>query len=234
MLFRFVWRALKARYRNQAPELRAIRANIRPGDLVCDIGANKGSYLYWMSRWAGRVVAFEPQPGLSAYLIQVCAGLKMTNVTIEMKGVSDRSGDSLLFLPSVDSPEASLIQHGEATSIPVAIVSLDDYFAPDDRIGLMKIDVEGGELDVLKGAVRILRQHRPVLVFEAEQRHLREGKVADAFAFLADLGYEGWFIRGDAQVPIEAFDPSVDQSETGEAFWRSPAYCNNFVFRPRA
>jgi hypothetical protein len=48
---RFRIRALKARLRDQRAELDAIGAHLRPGDIVCDVGANKGSFIYWLSRW---------------------------------------------------------------------------------------------------------------------------------------------------------------------------------------
>jgi hypothetical protein len=63
-IFRFAIRALKARFRDHSAELSVIKRHIRRGDIVCDVGANKGSFVYWLSRWAGksgRVVAFEPQ-----------------------------------------------------------------------------------------------------------------------------------------------------------------------------
>lgn len=59
---RFRVRALKARFRDQGAELSFIKQHIRKSDIVCDIGANKGSFIYWLSCWGGTVVAFEPQP----------------------------------------------------------------------------------------------------------------------------------------------------------------------------
>ena len=60
---RFRTRALKALLRDQRAEFSVIRRHLRPGDIACDIGANKGSFIYWLSWWVrnGRVVAFEPQ-----------------------------------------------------------------------------------------------------------------------------------------------------------------------------
>ena len=81
------------------------------------------------------------------------------------------------------------------TTVPVPLVALDDYFAEGEyRVALLKIDVEGAELGVLKGAERILRQHKPLLVFECENRHLAPGNVRDVFSWLEQLGYEGRFI----------------------------------------
>lgn len=232
MKARFLWRAFRARYRDQAAELAAIRRNLGPDDVACDVGANKGSYLYWMSRWAGKVVAFEPQPGLADYLSRACRSLGLSNVTVERSGVSDVSGTRNLYVPSENSPEASLVCHADARSIPISVVALDDYFGPAERVALLKIDVEGGELDVLKGAERILRQHRPVLLLECEQRHLSQGTVADCLQYLAGLGYEGSFFDQGRSVPVANFDPAVHQSMAGDQFWTAPTYCNNFVFTP--
>lgn len=232
MKARFLWRAWRARVRDQAPELAAIRRNLGPDDVACDIGANKGSYLYWMSRWAGRVVAFEPQPGLADYLSDACRRVGMANVTVERAGVSDSSGTRDLYVPSENSPEASLIQHADDRAISISVVALDDYFPPDQRIALLKIDVEGGELDVLKGAERILRRHRPVLLIECEQRHLAHGTVADCLQYLAALGYDGSFLDRGRAVPVALFEPAVHQSPVGDRFWTAPTYCNNFVFTP--
>ena len=75
LLPRFWHRALKARFRDQGAEIRALVEAIRPGEAAADVGAHKGAYLPWLSRAAGpdgRVYAFEPQPDLAAYLEKVC------------------------------------------------------------------------------------------------------------------------------------------------------------------
>ena len=71
---RFRVRALKARFRDQKAEFDVIRQHLRPSDIACDIGAYKGSFIYWLSWWVhdGRVVAFEPQPDLARYLTNIC------------------------------------------------------------------------------------------------------------------------------------------------------------------
>lgn len=232
MKARFLWRAYKARYRDQKAELAAIRARVGAGDVVCDIGANKGSYLYWMSKWAGRVVAFEPQPGLAQYLATACDRLRLSNAVVEAMGVSDSSGTKQLYIPAPNSPGASLVPSAGMETLPVRVVALDDYFPPEKKIALLKVDVEGAEMDVFKGAERILRESRPTLVFEYEQRHLQEGTVADCFAYLEARGYRGEFVARGRTLPVSQFDPARHQSEQGEAFWNSPDYCNNFIFRP--
>ena len=234
---RFRVRALKARFRDQTAEFDVIRRHIRAGDIVCDIGANKGSFILWLSHWCagGRVVAFEPQPEFARRLAEVCRAVGLHNVRVEAKAVYSHSGDQELFVPAGHSPGASLTHKAaEATNftaLSVPVVALDDYFDAIDKITLLKIDVEGAELGLLKGAERILRQHAPLLVFECENRHLAPGTVGDVFSYLKTLGYEGGFVCRKQLLPIAQFDATGHQRQDGEWFWKSKDYCNNFVFR---
>jgi FkbM family methyltransferase len=229
-------RSLKARFRDQRAEFDVVRAHLRPGDIACDVGANKGSFVYWLSRWVGdgRVVAFEPQPELARGLARDCQSTGLGNVTVEAKAVYSHSGKQDLYVPSGHQPGASLsqaaLQTDSFTTLSVPLVTLDDYFKENDRISLLKIDVEGAELGVFKGAERILRQHRPLLVFECEDRHLAPAKVQDVFSYLEGLGYVGSFVRHGHLLPLEQFDAAVHQRRDGEWFWKSRDYCNNFVF----
>lgn len=229
---RFIWRALRARLNDQAAELAAARRGVRGNALAVDVGANKGSYLFWLARWADQAVAFEPQPGLADYLRRATRAVGLNNVTVEACGVSDSSGEARLFLPSEGSPEASLVSHTTADSIPVRIVTLDEHFQAEQDIGFIKIDVEGAEQAVLRGAQRILTERRPVLLFESESRHLAGGDVRDGFETLHGLGYEGWFFHGRALKPVAEFDPAHHQRADKDRFWRDPDYVNNFLFRP--
>src|ERR1700722_7449705 len=234
---RFLFRGLKARFRDQKAEFDGSAGHGRPGDIVCDIGANKGSFVYWLSRWCGdgRVIAFEPQPELAGRLAEVCRALKLRNVTVEAKAVFSHSGRQDLFVPFGHQPRASLthlaVEAENFTTLSVPLVSLDDYFAATDRVTLLKIDVEGAEFGVFKGAERILRQHAPLLVFECENRHLAPGTVDQVFSWLAGLGYEGQFVCRNRLYPIAGFDAAVHQRQHGQWFWKSKDYCNNFVFR---
>jgi FkbM family methyltransferase len=233
-------RALKARFRDQRAEFAVIRAHLRPGDIACDVGANKGSFVYWLSRWVGhgRVVAFEPQPELARLLTELCRADGLDNVTVEAKAVYSHAGRQELFLPSGYQPGASLTHvAAEArnfTTVSVPLVALDDYFEASDPVALLKIDVEGAELGVFRGAERILRRHAPLLVFECENRHLAPGNVFDVFSYLAALGYEGSFISQEEVLPIARFDAAIHQRQDGKHFWKRRSYCNNFVFRKKS
>src|SRR5258708_28259634 len=107
---RFRTRALKALLRDQRAEFGAIRRHLRPGDVACDIGANKGSFIYWLSWWVrnGRVVAFEPQPELARGLLNICRVIKLGNAKVEAKAVYSQSVNQDLFLTYGNQPGASL------------------------------------------------------------------------------------------------------------------------------
>lgn len=231
-IVRFTVRALRARYRDQKGELTALRRHIRNGDIVCDVGANKGSYIYWLARWcgAGRVIAFEPQPFLARRLSDICSALRLRNVVVEPKAVYSIDGSLDLFVPEGHQPGASLLQpSAEFTTVKVPTITLDSYFGETPRVAALKIDVEGAEFHVLKGAEGILRRWRPMILVECESRHL-SCSIDDVFAYLRSLGYRGRFIRGDKILPLEDFDPAVHQRQEGEWFWKQPGYCNNFIF----
>jgi FkbM family methyltransferase len=232
----FLVRGLKARFLAQRIEFRLIRRHVQLTDTVCDIGANKGSFVFWLSRWCrnGKVVAFEPQPQFAELLSSLIRGLGLHNVTIEQKAVFSTPGQADLFVPKGHSPGASLVSKtvgaSEFETISVPMVRLDDYFAGDERISFIKVDVEGAEFEVFKGAERILREQSPLIIFECENRHLNGARVEDVFAYLSDLGYAGHFIAGSRLLPVSKFDATVHQKQDGDWFWKAKGYYNNFVF----
>ncbi|MBU0729922.1 MAG: FkbM family methyltransferase [Proteobacteria bacterium] len=237
MKSRFLWRAFRNRFRDNRTELNVLRKHIQPNDIVCDIGANKGSYTFWLSKWAsnGKVIAFEPQKTLADYLKQATNALKLNNVVVEEKAVSAISGKACLFIPGGSvSPGASLSNavsdRENCCKETVDVVTLDEYFPSNQRVSALKIDVEGSELDVFKGAMRILKESNPLLVFECENRHLTQGSVNDVFEFLIPLGYRGYFVFQNSLVNIKQFNSQLHQRQTGSRYWDEKDYVNNFVF----
>jgi FkbM family methyltransferase len=216
-----VFRALRARLLDEKIELGLIRRYVRPTDTVCDIGANKGSFVFWLSRWCrkGQVIAFEPQPTFANLLLRLTRSLGLDNVKVEQKAVFSRDGHADLFVPEGQLPSASLVAKVAGSGFDQA-----------QRISLMKVDVEGAELEVFKGAERILREQSPLLIFECEGRHLQGASMADVFAYLNALGYSGSFVDGNRLLPVSQFDPAVHQKQDSEWFWKAKDYRNNFVF----
>jgi FkbM family methyltransferase len=152
-----------------------------------DIGANFGLYSLQMSRLYDKVIAFEPNADVAAPLITA----RLQNLTLIHEGISNKSGEARLFIPISNGVTlggwASLDEHNcpEATDfhkIVIPLSPLDSHHLGD--VGLIKIDVEGHELQVLQGAEQTIRRSRPHLIIEVRDEH-----VAEVRATLAGWGY---------------------------------------------
>jgi FkbM family methyltransferase len=238
---RFLFRAFKARFRDQRAEIQAVLSSLQSGDRAVDVGAYKGSYLYWLRKAVGqqgKVFAFEPQPELKRYLEIICAASKWGNVQVYDLAVSDMVGRATLNVPSGGvSPGASLEQ-AVASSAPgrgyeCAVDTLDRCLKNAGPINFLKVDAEGHELQVFRGAADILSRFTPVILFECEARHLSNHTMRDVFSYLQNLGYDGEFFSPLGLRPLKEFDPVVHQRSDSERFWDAPDYCNNFLFKSR-
>lgn len=235
-MMRLVYRAWRYRLREDRSEIRFLLGCLRRGDMAVDIGAHKGAYMYWMAgcvRPGGRVYAFEPQPRLAAALRDVAAGLAADgSIVVENLAVSSRSGVAQLHVPGGEaSPGATIEERDESwgATAKVRTVTLDEYFADlgrSERIAFMKCDVEGHELEVFRGGCRILTEHRPVLLFECEERHRADRSVESVFEYLRGLNYEGFFFgRGGRLCPLSGGDGPENHAVNARG--------NNFAFLPR-
>ena len=227
-----LYRAWRYRWLLERYEIRFVRLNLRPGDTAVDIGAHKGAYAYWMHKSVGprgRVVCFEPQPELAAYLRRMSEALHLDRLHVEALGVSSRRGERSLSVPlGGPSPagtlESGLIERKHVIYL-VGVTTLDDYFGPGTPVRLIKCDVEGHEFEVFRGGERLLREQRPILLFECEERHHRRHASRDVFAFLEGLGYAGAFVSRKGLRPLREFDAARHGDPA------SREYANNFVFR---
>lgn len=229
-------RAEKYKYREDRGGIAYIEKHVMAGDTVFDVGAHKGGYLYYFFEKLGRhgkIHAFEPQAILNQYLVRLRFLFGLDNLVIEACAVSGNTGTATLCVPynghRQSSPCATIIEHPPyelyRSKKIVPTVSLDNYCAsrqiyPD----FLKVDVEGNELAVFKGAEHILRSRRPRLLFECETRFAGAEKMKETFTFLLGCGYTGYYIRDNAIIPIAGFNPGLHQDIN------SGVYCNNFIF----
>ncbi|GAA2079893.1 FkbM family methyltransferase [Pseudolysinimonas kribbensis] len=186
------------------PELNGLRAVVRPGDAVLDIGAALGMYTVPLADIVGRdgrVFAFEPQRRgvLTVRLLRVLTGARQG--TTRRVALGPNAGDGHIAVPfrrgfpifghghiaeGADDGQHRL--HQSRTHID----TVDAWCAAHgiDRVAFIKVDVEGFEPSVIEGARRIIDRDRPSLLLEIEDRHLvRYGR--DAAGFLAEL-HERW------------------------------------------
>ena len=216
-----------------------ITSLVPPGKNAIDVGANRGVYTYWMSKRASAVDAFEPQPGLAKYI----RSARLRTVRVHEIALSDHSGVARLLVPSNDglarlasSQGADAIdvqaeaELGETTEVPVQTRTLDSLGLLD--VGFIKIDVEGHELAVLRGASETIAENRPVVFIESEARHA-DGAPANVIDLMRDRhGYaRAAFVRRWKIVDLDEFDLQRDQICLLPDY-ADPDYVSNFVFWP--
>jgi len=164
---------------------------IAPGGVCLDIGANVGNHALFFAAHFGEVLAFEPNPRTFA-LLQFNAALA-ANVRCFNVGLSDAAGNAQLTVPADNIGMATL--HGGTTggpggaSVACRLERLDDLAELQDRrVALLKIDVEGHESAVLRGAAGLLRRDRPLVVFEQAASDIANG-TSPALELLRQAGY---------------------------------------------
>jgi FkbM family methyltransferase len=130
------------------------------GATVIDVGANVGHYVLMISHYgeSPQIIAIEPEPSNLVELRQNLSQNSLHNVSVIEAAAAAQSGTVMLKL----GLNARI--NGEAGDINVPAISLDSLGL--GSVGFIKIDVEGFELSVLRGAVNILRDHRPNLFIE--------------------------------------------------------------------
>lgn len=161
-----------------------------------DIGAHVGTYsiLFASNKRCKNVVSFECQKNTYNYL---CANIALNNsgnITAHnvALGSPEQEGSATLKVISVDGGGSSIVDlptHKNAFRSEIVEVKTLDKFNIED-IGLIKIDVEGNELNVLKGAVETLKKSNyPKILFEAWSHDWFVEQKKELFSFLQDIGY---------------------------------------------
>lgn len=219
--------------RSHEPELDLLKEFVAPGDLVIDIGGNRGLYAYELARIGANLHVFEPNPQCYGILSAWAQG--RNGVRIHRIALSDKAGAAQLHVPVDPNGEvhdASGTLEGDrhpgaARAETVETRPLDAYgLAP----AFIKIDVEGHESKVIQGARSTIAKHRPVLLVEIEQRH-NSAPIGRIFSSVLALGYAGYFLADGRLHPLAEFSPERHQS--ADAFARGHgAYINNFLFAP--
>jgi FkbM family methyltransferase len=141
---------------------------IPPGTAAVDVGANIGIHSLVLSRCVGergRVYSYEPSRRLCERFRENMTLNHVRNVTLREVGAGP-SDCALRFQPREGEFNIGLGKFDSSGPIETEIVKLDSDLHETGRISLIKIDVEGMELDVIRGATAILARHRPTLVIE--------------------------------------------------------------------
>jgi FkbM family methyltransferase len=202
---------------------------LRPGDVFVDVGAYDGLISLVAAHavgGAGRVYSFEPNPVAFARLQSLARAYGLTQIRAENCAVAGEEGAAVLYVPEYP-PAATLSEKSPfavgATPQPCRVQTLDAFWREQSEAApptLLKIDVEGAELDVLAGAQGLLASSLPpVVIFEASDVEARAfGRtVDDVLDLLATFSYQSWILRYPGLIPVTR---SADINPSGAPeFW---------------
>jgi len=216
------WR-LPLRYHGQRlvgglePEM-GLLEQLAPKDCTAlDVGANHGIYAYALSRFVRSVHCFEPLAECCRYI----RDSRAANVTVHNVALSDRAGELELHIPILNGhavyTRASLdCPKGLSESRHVEVKTLDSYGMTD--VGFVKIDVEGLEASVLRGAKRLLETCHPNLLVEIDRaRHSQDSFLA-VHTTLQAFGYQAYVCEAGKLKPCRDA-------------WNESEYRVNFIFQ---
>jgi FkbM family methyltransferase len=217
----------------------AFRSLLRPGALVVDAGANFGHYALTAASVVGKeglVYAFEPHPGTFALLEQNCALQGRNNLVAVQAGLAARDGEMDIYTDSGNHGGHSFFDwnlRGEVGgSDRVPTHALDSFLAghaPGRRLDAMKIDVQGYEMEVLRGAALTISRDRPAVLCEVTPAALRAaGSGTDELvSFFAALGYRAEVL---ADTPGGAL--TLDLASLADFLAATTAEYHDVLFRP--
>jgi len=193
-----------------------------------DVGANLGLRSIYALAQRRPVTMFEPNPTLRAFTESLLLRNRFEQCVIENVCVGAHQGVARFYvsrtsyLSSLDRAHAS--GEGDVEEIEAKVTTLDRYVADDPSArtcAVVKIDVEGGEIEALRGATQVLRTLRPCLLIEA-----RAATSVEMHDVLSTAGYFGFHIAEREWGILDALDPRGASTATQDAA------SSNFLYLP--
>ncbi len=182
-----------------------LNAALGPDAVLVDVGANVGCFTVPLARRlepGGRVLAVEASPRVLPFLEWNVRANACRNVCLARAAAHDRDRGVVAFYeaPAEKFGMGSVGPQFDAEPVLVPTRTLDSLAAEHrlSRVDAIKLDVEGLEASVLRGAGQLLRDFRPLVVFEFcdwAERRIPGGRVGEAQTLLLDLGYRIWDIE---------------------------------------
>jgi len=191
---KYVGRSLDLYGEYSEGEVELFRQTLQPGSVVIEVGANMGALTLPLAQIVsktGIVIAFEPQRIIYQTLCANLALNSVPNVYAFQQAIG--AGPGAVFVPALDYTQENnfggLALGNFETGERVPVASLDDFNFP--ACHFLKVDVEGMELDVLRGANRLIGRYRPIIYVEND----RKDKSDELVRHLHSLDYKMYWHR---------------------------------------
>jgi FkbM family methyltransferase len=187
---------------------------LKSGMICIDIGANIGYYALLERKIVGekgKVIAIEPSPINFYYLRKNLALNKFNDVEVFNYAISNFDGECFFLHDKYHSNLSRVVSNKDvgkycgAQLFKVRCKSLDSFLKeyPLKRIDLIRMDVEGHEVEVINGAYQTLKTYNPVLFIEIHRSILGLNKTLKLLKTLEEVGYaKGIYIRRELDMPI--------------------------------
>jgi FkbM family methyltransferase len=200
-----------------APEFAPLARCLAADDVFIDVGVHAGSWSVPASRvlTSGRVYAFEALPYYAGVLKIMLRLMGRGNVTVIVGAVSDREGEVEIVWKDASGRRLTGMTHinrgGEAggmVRVPALTIDAFRRTHPAGRIRLIKCDVEGAELMVLRGAAATIEASRPLVFLELYEAYCSQYgyAAADVFAFFQARQYRSMQFQDGGFAPLYAGD----------------------------
>ncbi|MFA6095228.1 MAG: FkbM family methyltransferase [Candidatus Paceibacterota bacterium] len=183
------------------PELETVeffKKHLKPGDRIADVGANIGYYTLLFSNLVGergKVTAFEPSPIAFARLTKATRGIK--NIDLVNRGIYSHRETLKLYSLSKGDPMGSVVYERGPNYTEIDVIPLSEY--PTDAFNWAKIDVEGAEIEVLRGMRTPMKAMLEVATGIQEEYG---GGVNKFFSDIEGMGYRIFFIRDGGEIVL--------------------------------
>ena len=197
----------------------------RPGTTYIDVGAHVGSYAMLGALAVGptgRVLAFEPDEANRSRLERHVRLNNLPQVEVFDHGLGDESGSISMVRPvATNSGMTRVARAGESPDFSMQMKRLDDVLdpLPGSRVSVMKIDVEGAEIGVVRGASRLIRSDQPFIVFEENDPVCGAYLVEELGYTLYAIGQAGYLDLAQGSTRVgrdQAMAPNVLAVPRGE------------------
>jgi FkbM family methyltransferase len=223
---------------HEANSTAEIKKELKEGMMIVEVGANIGYYTLIEARKigpTGHIIAFEPSPR-NMHLLRTNIALNKVDERIEIiqKGIGARSGRSTFYLTNKGNT-SSFIKRDDQNGITISqavdvdIISLDDFFAarPPRKIDLVRMDVEGYELEVIEGMRKLMASpEAPGALFievHSELLHRRGTTARNFIENLAGFGYgvSKSFYRGRSDIAVDSTKALLGHELLEKGYWET-------------
>ena len=226
--FRAYYRYRAYKYaKNVTPELNIIKNILQKDKVSLDVGANLGLFTYFLSRASKKVYAFEPNP----YPLRSLKSVIDKNVEIIPIALGNADENIMLRIPkskkgwTSNGASVANINLNLGKEFSVTMRKIDSLNI--ENIGLIKIDVEGFEMDVLRGAEKTIRIQKPTLIIENEIVHTAD--PFEVFDFMKKIGYQIFYV--DKKLNLTKLNNEFEFAKNqANPHNKNYDYIQNFIF----